>query len=363
MTRRPRSDRLGPRPEAGTAPRGLRKPRLLIAGEFSSGKTQLVTGLLGDAVLPSNVTSTALPPVWLVGGAGPCLAVGADGSPREVPGIDALDVETTRYSILAHRAPILETVEIIDTPGNSDPNIPAETWQRMVSYADAVIWCTNATQAWRQSEKSVWLEMPEGLRRSATLLITHADRMPDQRAADRVLRRVRREAEPFFSHFLVASLISAADVARIGAHVREVAGSLARRPGAENNVVATAATKAATSLPAGPQETTARPRPRPLRAQTAGTSTGISTDGTVAIGPGRARHLWQRLGGATASDDPSTILDRVDRLLEILDGPARDIPARETDDAPGNIFDDLSAPGAAPTAAARPSAGRARIRP
>jgi len=42
-----------------------RKPRLLIAGEFSSGKTQLITGLLQEEILPSNVTSTSLPPMWI----------------------------------------------------------------------------------------------------------------------------------------------------------------------------------------------------------------------------------------------------------------------------------------------------------
>ena len=50
------------------APRPARLPRILVAGEFSSGKTQLISGLLGEAVLPSNVISTALPPIWLVSG-------------------------------------------------------------------------------------------------------------------------------------------------------------------------------------------------------------------------------------------------------------------------------------------------------
>ena len=62
--------------------------------------------------------------------------------------------------ILADNRPMLELMEIIDTPGNSDPNMAVETWQRMLEFADAVIWCTNATQAWRQSEAAVWDEMP-----------------------------------------------------------------------------------------------------------------------------------------------------------------------------------------------------------
>ena len=145
------------------APRPARLPRILVAGEFSSGKTQLISGLLGEAVLPSNVISTALPPIWLVAGSALRVAIAHDGTEREVDGIEAFDLATTAFGVVAHGAPILNSFEIIDTPGNSDPNIPPETWQRMVDYADAVVWCTNATQAWRQSEKAVWQDMPQVL--------------------------------------------------------------------------------------------------------------------------------------------------------------------------------------------------------
>lgn len=316
----------------------LRKPRLLVAGEFSAGKTRLISGLLGEAVLPSNVTSTALPPVWLVHGEAPKLAVPLDGATREIDGVSDLDVETTRYGILAHPAPILDSFEIIDTPGNSDPNIPAETWQRMVDYADAVVWCTNATQAWRQSEKSVWQEMPEALRGSATLLITHADRMADQRSADRVLRRVQREAGDFFAHFMLVSLLSASDITRISAHLQGVADGLQIRPGADNATVAITAEKARLNLQARtPAPRAQRPEPEPLPGKTP------PTPATAAQAPmGRARAVWQQIGQGCETASPAEILERVERLIGILDAL----------DAPGLS----AAQSAKPAPAARPPA-------
>lgn len=196
-----------------------RKPRLMVAGEFSAGKTKLINGLLGERILPSNVTATALPPVWLIAGERFCMTVGLDGQTLEVASLDSVTVDDTRYCILSHPAPILEACDIIDTPGTSDPNIPTQSWEWMLDHADAVIWCTNATQAWRQSEKSVWNEMPDRLLFDATLLMTHADRLADERAGDRVLRRVRRDAEFYFKHFLMASLLDEGDIATIRAHL------------------------------------------------------------------------------------------------------------------------------------------------
>ena len=228
--------RLRQRPPADAQPptaERSRKPRLMIAGEFSAGKTRLLNGLLGERVLPSNVTSTALPPVWMVRGAPAGLAVGLDGASRRIDTLAEAGVDDTHYCVLCHPAPLLDRFELIDTPGNSDPNIPSESWERMLDYADALVWCTNATQAWRQSEKSVWRDMPDRLRDKATLIATHADRLPDETATNRVLRRLNREAGEIFPTILMASLEDAADIERIRAHLDGLTRTLDPLQGAE----------------------------------------------------------------------------------------------------------------------------------
>ena len=212
-----------------------RKPRIMIAGEFSAGKSRLINGLLGTDLLPSNVTSTALPPIWMIGGGDAALVVGLDGSVSDLD-FDEIDVESTAYCLLSCNAEILRHVDLIDTPGSSDPNIPSVCWERIVDYADSLIWCSSAMQAWKQTEKATVSELPDDLRAQATLLITQADRMPDQKSADKVLRRVTRDASKYLPHVLMGSMLSAEDVASVADRIRAIAGDLPLR-GAPSEVV------------------------------------------------------------------------------------------------------------------------------
>lgn len=209
-----------------------RKPRILIAGEFSAGKTQLINGLLGAALLPSNVTSTSLPPMWIVREPATPFRLDMDGTPHPFEGVEATRVDDTAFCLLSHPAPILEHMDLIDTPGNSDPNIPSTAWERMLGYADAVVWCSNAVQAWRQSEKSVWAAMPAHLTENATMLITHADRLTEAGADERVMRRVQRDAAPYFASFLMGSLIRQEDIDAVARHLLSLCAGLRNLPGA-----------------------------------------------------------------------------------------------------------------------------------
>lgn len=338
------------------APTGGRKPRLLIAGEFSAGKTRLISGLMGEAVLPSNLTATALPPVWLVAGAPAMAAVDDTGALRPIETLDEVTMENTRYCVISHTADILKRVEIIDTPGSSDPNIPTESWEKMLSYADTALWCTNATQAWRQSEKSVWSELPEHLVGPATLLVTHADRMADDIMASRVMRRVRREADGYFSHYLMASLISPDDVARVSAHIVNTIIGETEPVGEEAPKVAAFARKQAKAEAEMPRVVPTATAVRPARvlskesdADATPTPGSAASDqaeivalelrprpAAQAAGP---RALWQELSGEIDLTDPDAILGAVDSLLSRMetapDGAFADTtPADRTDDIP-----------------------------
>ena len=225
-------------PAAGDPVAPRRKPRIMVAGEFSAGKSRLINALVGKVILPSNVTSTALPPMWLTGPGVASTIVWRDGS---VSGYDAdrieeIDIEQTAFCILSVDAPILRHVDLIDTPGNSDPNIPSECWERMLPYADGLVWCSSAMQAWKQSEKANCALMPEELRRQSLLVVTQADRMPDAKSAEKVLRRVRREALPVLNDVVMASALDEEDVATVKALILELAASLPLRGQAETLV-------------------------------------------------------------------------------------------------------------------------------
>lgn len=189
------------------------KPRLMVAGEFSSGKSTLINGLVGKEVLSTNVTATAAPPVWVVSEDVKPHCFDRQGIAHPLPA----DVNDTRFHLLSAQSEITKYMDVIDTPGTSDPNMGPELMEAMLQYADAIVWCTNATQAWRQSEQAVWDEIPERLRRRSTLLITHYDRITSVEERRRVVRRVLRETKDQFGDVQAASLTNPSEINRLSA--------------------------------------------------------------------------------------------------------------------------------------------------
>ena len=188
-----------------------RKPRVALMGEFSAGKSTLSNLLLGAKPLPEKVTATRLAPVWISHGDTAPYRVDIDGStePVSINALDAVPVYETRVIRLFLEADILEVCDLIDFPGISDPNMPSEVWERLLPEVDAVIWCTHATQAWRQSESAVWDTMPDALRANSILLITRYDKLINDNDRRRVLQRVRRETGDKFDAIFPISLIRA----------------------------------------------------------------------------------------------------------------------------------------------------------
>ncbi len=208
-------------PTAGTS--GLRRPRIAIMGEFSAGKSTLTNLLLGESALPTRITATQLPPVWLSYGDDAAYGETVDGTQFAID-LEAfgsedqgtaphqarpVDVATTKYMRIFRRTDVLEMCDLIDFPGISDPNMDPDVWQRVLPMADAVLWCTHATQAWRQSEAAVWEDLPEDLHRNSLLLLTRIDRVTDERDRRRVIARVTRETDGLFAGVFPVSLLKA----------------------------------------------------------------------------------------------------------------------------------------------------------
>ncbi len=190
---------------------GRARPVIALMGEFSAGKSTLANLLLGERVSPVRVTATQLPPIWYTHGTGDPERVDMEGhthpiAAAEIEGIDPHDTAFVRVPLAAG---VLELMDLIDMPGISDPNMEATVWKRLIHAADGVIWCTHATQAWRQSEAATWEELPAALHESSLLLLTRADKL---READlqRVVSRVKAETGGMFAGIFPVSLMLAA---------------------------------------------------------------------------------------------------------------------------------------------------------
>lgn len=191
------------------APSG--KPRLALMGEFSAGKSTLSNLLLGADPLPVKVTATRLPPVWITYGDNSAMREDLDGNmiAIDISQLDNVQLEETHAIHLTLKAEILRLCDLIDMPGISDPNMAPEIWQAAIGEADHVIWCSHATQAWRQSEAAVWESLPERLREESLLLLTRFDKILSDRDRTRVLTRVRRETKGLFRELFPISLTEA----------------------------------------------------------------------------------------------------------------------------------------------------------
>ena len=188
-----------------------RKPRIALMGEFSAGKSTLSNLLLGARPLPEKVTATRLSPVWMSYGSQAPYREDMEGFTEEVS-VDALEsipVDETRVIRLFMEAEILDVIDLIDFPGISDPNMASTVWERVLPEVDAVIWCTHATQAWRQSEAAVWDTMPQMVRENSILLITRYDKLTTDSDRRRVYKRVRRETADKFGGTFPISLLQA----------------------------------------------------------------------------------------------------------------------------------------------------------
>jgi len=187
------------------------KPCVALMGEFSAGKSTLLNLLLARDPLPVRVTASSVPPVWISYGPEAAIRVAKDGSETEIGlhEVSETTLDDADFIRLWLTADALEICDLIDMPGISDPNMSGDTWSRLIEVVDSVIWCTHATQAWRQSEASTWdLVKPETNGRNL-LVVTQFDKITSDRDRTRLLRRLEREAKDLFQGVYPVALIDA----------------------------------------------------------------------------------------------------------------------------------------------------------
>lgn len=193
------------------APQTAAKPRLVLMGEFSAGKSTLTNIILDSQPLPMKVTATRLPPVQISYGTPAAFAVSDDGTktPIALDSLENVCMDETAMIEVHMEAEALELCDLLDMPGISDPNMPPEMWENVITPRDCVIWCTHATQAWRQSEAAIWNILRPQSSGTNVLLITQFDKLQNDRDKMRVRKRVEKETEGLFDAIYPVSLLSA----------------------------------------------------------------------------------------------------------------------------------------------------------
>lgn len=189
----------------------VRRPRFALMGEFSAGKSTLANLMIGTDPLPMQVVATQLPPVWISHGTGAPELIDLEGNAVacDLNKLHDIDAHTVAYIHFRCEEEILERCDIIDMPGISDPNMPSEVWERLMPAADGVIWCSAATQAWRQSEAAVWDTIDDTIRRNSMLLLTRADMLLTEKDRAKVFKRVASETTGLFAQTHLISLLEA----------------------------------------------------------------------------------------------------------------------------------------------------------
>jgi predicted GTPase len=188
-----------------------RKTRLALMGEFSAGKSTLIKLFLGENPLPIKITATRLPPVLISHGEDAVFAVGHDGVETriDINQIEQVRLEETRLIRLYKPCDTLEICDLIDMPGISDPSMSSDVWMSVMDEVDSVVWCTQATQAWRQSEAATWQQIAERTNGENYLLVTQVDKFHSERDLNRVMTRVRKETQGLFRETYPISITEA----------------------------------------------------------------------------------------------------------------------------------------------------------
>lgn len=253
-----------------------RPPRIVLLGEFNSGKSTLANVLLGAGVLPTSIHANTRVPILIRWADAPLLEVEcADHALRPVS-VEALQEVTRGNARLLHLGlPLaqLKSFELIDTPGFADGITRVhELCLAACRRSHIAVWCTSATQAWKATEMATWSSLPVRLRRNSLLVVTHKDVLNTERDEDRLKARLEMEVQSHFRKVVLLSSLEAeqahpADAARIatveawrhsgGAALMQAvddltATEISHRAGAAERLLARAAgrlTEPATSTP------------------------------------------------------------------------------------------------------------------
>jgi Dynamin family len=194
----------------GRTVRRLDRPlRLAITGEFNSGKSSLANLLARIESLPTAVISNTRIPTLLYHAREPEIWAVHNGGKREWLRADRERLPQSIFRLeVGLPSPRLRAMQVLDLPGLADPRFHAPV-DIAFHNVDAVVWCTMSTQAWKESERTAWSQLPTRLRTRGLLVSTHADLLHGDRDAEKLMGRLRAEAGSEFRDIILISTVDA----------------------------------------------------------------------------------------------------------------------------------------------------------
>ncbi|WP_120499703.1 dynamin family protein [Roseovarius sp. EL26] len=172
-----------------------------FAGEFGAGKSSLANMLAGADVLPTGPQHLELPLVIVTYADEPQTTVGWWQKPAKTYAGIALEkaaADKPDFISVGLNSPALREVSLFDLPGTGALEESYDQVLGLLKFVDCVIWCTNGANAWRESERRLWSQVPAKLRENSMLAVTHADLPPVRDALDRVIARLEKEKDGLF---------------------------------------------------------------------------------------------------------------------------------------------------------------------
>lgn len=173
-----------------------------FAGEFGAGKSSLANMLAGADILPTGPQHLKLPLVIVAYADAPETTVGWwDKEPKTYSGIvlEKAAEDKPDFISVGLNTPALREISLFDLPGSGALDETYKPTLDLLRFVDCAIWCTNGTNAWRETERHLWAQVPQELRDNSLLAVTHTDLPHVRDALDRVLARLNKEKEGLFN--------------------------------------------------------------------------------------------------------------------------------------------------------------------